>query len=75
MMWYFICLSIGACTGFVLCAMFTAGNRGDAFTTAAAANQRAESLERANGVLRRELAELRLSREIPRDHGYGQTDG
>ena len=29
----------------------------------------------AIGVLRRELAELRLAHEAPRDHGYGLTRG
>jgi len=74
-MWYFICLSIGACLGFVLCGILTAGKHADNAVDVHAANQRAESLARANGVLRRELAELRLAHEAPRDHGCGLTNG
>lgn len=70
-MWYFLCLSIGASIGVVVAGMLAAAKRGDEVTTASAAILRAESLERANGVLRRELAELRLTHEAPRDHGYG----
>lgn len=73
-MWYYICLSVGACFGYVLGAIMSAGGRADATTTASAAQLRAESLERANGVLRRELAELRAT-EAPRNHGYGQAHG
>ena len=74
-MWYFICLSVGACLGFLLCGLMTAGKHADQVTDVHAANQRATALERANGVLRRELAELRLAHEAPRDHGYGLTRG
>ena len=74
-MWYFICLSIGASVGFLLCGILTGGARADDMTDLHAANQRATALHRANGVLRRELAELRLAHEAPRDHGYGLSRG
>lgn len=32
-------------------------------------------ITRANGVLRRELAELRAAHEAPRNHGYGSSHG
>lgn len=70
-----ICLIVGACIGVVIGGLMAAGARADAVTDAWAANQRAEGLDRANGVLRRELAELRLAHEAPRDHGYGQPHG
>lgn len=73
-MWYFLCLSIGACIGYVICGVLTGGDRAGLVTTGDAAHQRAERLERANGVLRRELAELRLAHEAPRDHGYGLSN-
>lgn len=74
-MWYFICLSAGACIGYVLNGFLSAGTRADLVTNAGAANRRADALNKANGVLRRELAELRLAHEAPRDHGYGATHG
>lgn len=74
-MWYFICLSVGACVGFLLCGILTGGARADNMTDVHATRERATALERANGVLRRELAELRLMHEAPRDHGYGATNG
>lgn len=74
-LFYFAFLSIGFCAGFVFAGVFAAGKRADLITTNSAAHQRAEGLERANGVLRRELAELRLGQEAPRDHGYGATHG
>lgn len=73
-MWYFLCVSLGACVGFVMCGLMTAGKHADQVTDVHAANQRAHAAERANGVLRRELAELRAT-EAPRDHGYGQAHG
>lgn len=74
-MWYFICLSVGACAGFIVGAIMAAGARADAVTDAHAANRRAADLDRANGVLRRELAELRAAHETPRNHGYGASNG
>lgn len=74
-MWYFICLSVGACLGFILGAIMAAGGRADAVTDLHAVNQRATDLDRANGVLRRELTELRATYEPTRDHGYGQSHG
>lgn len=74
-MWYFLCLVAGATLGFVLTAILTAGARTDMSTSESAARLRADALDRANGVLRRELAELRLAHEAPRDHGYGHTHG
>lgn len=69
-----ICLIVGASIGVVIGGLMAAGARADAVTDAYAANQRAEGLDRANGVLRRELAELRAT-EAPRDHGYGLSNG
>lgn len=74
-MWYFICLSIGACVGLLVASILSAGARADLMTTCSAVRERADSLDRANGVLRRELAELRLTHEAPRDHGYGAAHG
>ncbi len=74
-MWYFLCVSVSFCAGFVFAGIFIAGKHADRVTDVHAANQRATALERANGVLRRELAELRLAHEAPRNHGYGATDG
>ncbi len=74
-MMYFICLSVGACAGFIIGAIMAAGGRADATTDAHLANRRATDLDRANGILRRELAELRLAHEAPRDHGYGLPRG
>lgn len=74
-MWYFICLSAGACVGFVVGAMLAAGGRADAVTDLHAISQHAAGMDRANGVLRRELAELRAIHEAPRNHGYGASNG
>lgn len=73
-MLYFLCVSLGFCAGFVFAGFFIGGKRADEITDTFAARERATSLERANGVLRRELAELRAT-EAPRDHGYGLTNG
>ena len=73
-MLYFLCVSLGFCAGFVFAGFFIAGKHADNVTDVHAARERATALERANGVLRRELAELRAT-EAPRDHGYGLTDG
>ena len=73
-MWYVICLIVGASIGVVIGGLLAAGGRADAVTDAFAAQQRADGLDRANGVLRRELAELRLAHEAPRDHGYGLSN-
>jgi hypothetical protein len=74
-MWYFLCLSGGLIAGFILAAVMTAGKVADLVTRAGAANQRAASLDKANLVLRRELAELRAAHEAPRNHGYGASNG
>lgn len=74
-MWYFICLVAGASLGYVIRAVMAAGARADRSTDMHALNQRAESLDRANGVLRRELFELRATYEPTRDHGYGAPRG
>ena len=74
-MMYFLCGWAGFAVGFVLCAMLAAGARADLVTRAGAANQRAVSLDKANLVLRRELAELRTTHEAPRNHGYGASNG
>ena len=68
-------LSAGAIIGFIICAMLVAASDADLRMTAGAANSRAIQLERANGVLRRELTELRATYEPTRDHGYGKTNG
>lgn len=73
-MGFVIGLIIGTCFGAVIVGLFASAGRADATTTASADRERANSLERANGVLRRELAELRIT-EAPRDHGYGVPHG
>lgn len=74
-MMYFLCASGGLIAGFILASLFAAGKIADIVSEAAGNRMALQRTVKANGVLRRELAELRAAHEAPRDHGYGASNG
>ena len=74
-MWYFLCASGGLIAGFILASLFAAGKIADIVSEAAGNRMTLQRLDKANGVLRRELFELRATYEPTRNHGYGATHG
>lgn len=74
-MTYFLFAAGGVLLGFMLCALYVSPRIVQMANSASADRIARTKADKANGVLRRELAELRAQYEPTRDHGYGRSNG